>query len=355
MNIGILTGGGDCPGLNAVIRSVVKLADKHGDKVFGFKNGWKGVIDGNYTNLERQDVTNIIQLGGTILGTSRTNLRKEPNGFKKAISMLKTLNIEALIAIGGEDTLGIANDMVNLPENERYANVIGCPKTIDNDLNNTDFTFGFDTAVTIATEAIDRLHSTAESHSRVMILEVMGRDTGWIAIYAGMASGADVIVIPEFPLTITEIISLINRRHQNLEKTYSIVVIAEGISVDELLGDEAKDFIKSKDEPVIDSFGHEQYGGISHLLAKEIQSRTGIDARAIVLGYVQRGGTPTARDRFLATSFGIEAYKNAKAGNFGTMMALHGTKIVPIKLSDAISELKRVPIELYNQCKQFFG
>ncbi len=355
MNIGILTGGGDCPGLNAVIRSVVKLADKQGDRVFGFKNGWKGVIDGSYTNLEREDVTNIIQLGGTILGTSRTNLHNIPDGFKKAVSMLKTLNIEGLIAIGGEDTLGIANDLINLPEDESFPNIIGCPKTIDNDLNNTDFSFGFDTAVTIATEAIDRLHSTAESHSRVMILEVMGRDTGWIAIYAGMASGADVIVIPEYPLTITEIISLINRRHQNLEKTYSIVVIAEGIKHEDLLGEESKKLLASIETPAKDSFGHEQYGGISHILAKEIQSRTKIESRAIVLGYVQRGGTPTPRDRFLATEFGIEAYKNAKAGNFGTMMALHGTKIVPIKLSDAISQLKRVPLELYNQCKLFFG
>ena len=355
MNIGILTGGGDCPGLNAVIRSVVKLADKNGDKVFGFKNGWKGVIDGNYTNLEREDVTNIIQLGGTILGTSRTNLRNISNGFKNAVRMLKTLKIEGLIAIGGEDTLGIANDLVNLPEGERFANIIGCPKTIDNDLNNTDFSFGFDTAVTIATEAIDRLHSTAESHSRVMILEVMGRDTGWIAIYAGMASGADVIVIPEYPLSISEIISLINRRHQNLEKTYSIVVIAEGIKAEDLLGDEINNSQALVESRSKDSFGHVQYGGISHVLAKEIQSRTNIEARAIVLGYIQRGGTPTPRDRFLATEFGIEAYKNAKAGNFGTMMAVHGTKIVPVKLSDAVSELKRVPIELYEQCKQFFG
>jgi len=361
--LAILTGGGDAPGLNAVIRAAVKTAiNDYNAEILGIKNGFDGFLDeGGIFPLNRDSVRGILPRGGTILGAANRGNpfarkviidgeEKVIDYSEQVVEKIRSLNLDALIVVGGDGTLGIARDLheFNVP-------VIGVPKTIDNDIGGTDFTFGFDTAVTIATDALDRLHSTAESHSRVMILEVMGRDTGWIAIHAGMASGADVIIIPEFSMHIEEVVAVINRRHKNLDKTYSIVVIAEGITPENLLGDEAKTSYPDQEKSVFDAFGHKQYGGISHLLAKEIEARTGIDARAIVLGYLQRGGTPTPRDRFLATMFGVEAYRNAKSGNFGTMMALNGTNIVPVKLSKAVNELKRVPAELYERCKHFFG
>lgn len=340
----MLTGGGDCPGLNAVIRAVTRMATQHGDEVIGFRNGWKGVVEGNYMPLTRKEVGGILHLGGTILGTSRTNLGKIDKGYDRAIEMMNALKVDALIAIGGEDTLGVARELIA----RGFTSVVGCPKTIDNDLWGTDYTFGFDTAVSIATEAIDRLHSTAEAHRRAMVIEVMGRHTGWIALHSGLAGGADVIIIPEVQLSMPEICSWVKRRQEAHGKFFSLIVVAEGAIIKEL-GTE----YETKHE--IDSFGHKRLGGVGNWIADQLESRLGVDARAVILGHIQRGGTPTARDRYLALAFGTEAYRAVKTGKYGQMMGLRGTDIIHVPLEEVAGKIKTVPEELYRTAMEFFG
>ena len=340
--IGILTGGGDCPGLNAVIRAVVRKGSQvHGDLIIGFRNGWRGVLDGQVTELTPQSARGILHRGGTILGTSRTNPFKVEGGVDLVRENLAAYNIDGLIVVGGEGTLSCAAAMVG-----EGLNVIGVPKTIDNDLAATDYTFGFDTAVQIATDAIDRLHTTAESHNRVMVLEVMGRHAGWIGLYAGLAGGADVILIPEKPFDIADVASHIRHRHA-AGHSFSIVVVAEGAIPAEGTIDMPQ---YEKDE-----FGRPRLGGISTILAEDLQRRTGFDTRVTILGHVQRGGTPTAYDRVLATRYGVAAIDLAAAGKWATMVALRGNDIVPVPLDDAVGELKTVPPELYDVAEVFFG
>lgn len=341
--VGVLTGGGDCPGLNPVIRAVVRKGiDVYNFEMIGLHHGWAGLLDMNTEPLDLRSVSGIIHRGGTILGTSRTNPAKVEGGYDKAKKNFKKLGLDALIAIGGEDTLGVANKLVKmgLP-------VVGVPKTIDNDLNATDFTFGFDTSVNIVMEAIDRLHTTAESHDRVMVVEVMGRYAGWIAVYGGIAGGADIILIPEEKFDIDEICDLIKQRHKR-GKNFSIVVAAEGTqpkNSDQL-------FLQSKE---LDSFGHVKLGGIGDALAKAIEKKTGYETRSTVLGHVQRGGSPTAFDRVLGTRFGIKAIDLAAKKDFGKMVALQGNKIVAVPLAKAVVKLKTVDPELYDIAKVFFG
>jgi len=340
-SIGILTGGGDCPGINPVIRGIVRRALKEGYQITGIKNGWKGLVEKNTIPLNLDSVSGILPKGGTILGTSRTNPYKDENDLKKAKKNFKTLGIDALIAIGGEDTLGVAHKLY-----KDGFNIVGVPKTIDNDLSATDRTFGFDTAVNIATEAIDRIHTTAESHHRVMVIEVMGRHSGWIALESGMAGGADVILLPEFPFDITETCELLKKRHSR-GKTFSIVVAAEGAKFkkqDEVL-----------QEKELDAFGHVRLGGIGQILSKEIEKRTGFETRVTVLGHIQRGGTPTAYDRVLGTRYGVKAMELVIEGKFGHMASLQGTDILSAPLEKAIGTLKLVPKELYDIAKIFFG
>lgn len=339
--IGILTGGGDCPGLNPVIRAIVKKSSVMGYKTVGIKDGWKGLIHKDAIELTEKSVSGILPKGGTILGTSRTNPFKEPGDTKKAISNYRKLGLSALIAIGGEDTLGAAHKLCKMG-----LKVVGVPKTIDNDLNATDFTFGFDTAINIVTECIDRLHTTAESHHRIMVCEVMGRHAGWIAVYAGMAGGADVILIPEVPVDINEVCSLIKGRHKK-GKTFSIVVVAEGAR-----------FKKGQEvvqEENLDAFGHIRLGGIGQTLADMIESKTGYETRVTVLGHIQRGGSPTAMDRVLGTRFGVAAVDLVTKKKFGQMVSLSGNKIIGVSLSKAVSKLKTVDTELYDIARTFFG
>lgn len=343
MNIGILTGGGDCPGLNAVIRAVVKKGNTYGFNLVGIRSGWKGMIDGEMEPLKDNSVSGILHRGGTILGTSRANPFKREESVQRCIDNFKDFGLDALIAIGGEDTLGVANKFF-----KKGLNIVGVPKTIDNDLAATDYTFGFDTAVTIATEAIDRLHTTAESHDRIMILEVMGRHTGWIATVAGIAGGADCILIPERPFRIDNIVELINKRH-NRGKNFSIVVVAEGAQPDP-----SSDFILKQSEER-DAFGHIRLGGISHSIAKEIEKRTGYEARVTILGHIQRGGSPTAFDRLLATRYGIAAIELIKNKDFGKMVSLQGNKIVAVPIESAVAHIKKVDLELYEIAEVFFG
>ncbi len=340
--IGILTGGGDCPGLNAVIRAVVKRAYQLGNyEIIGIKGGWRGLVNGEMEPLTIQSVTGILHLGGTILGTSRTNPFKIEGGEQKLMDNFKNWKLDALIAIGGEDTLGVANKLY-----QKGIPVVGVPKTIDNDLQATDFTFGFDTAVSIATEAIDRLHSTAESHERIMVVEVMGRHTGWIATYAGLAGGADVILIPEIPIDIDAVCNLLLKRlHRG--RHFSIVVVAEGVKFPE------KDMITLSEER--DEFGHVRLGGIGYLVAKEIEKRLGWETRVTVLGHLQRGGSPTAYDRILATRFGVFAMDLVHKGEYGKMAALKGNDIVAVDIEDAVSELKKVDMRIYEIASIFFG
>ncbi len=340
--IGILTGGGDCPGLNPVIRAVVRKAFNEGYQVIGIKNGWKGLMENDTTELNLDSISGILPKGGTILGTSRTNPYKKENGVEKVKETYKKLGLDALIAVGGEDTLGVAS---KLPK-DGLKNVVGVPKTIDNDLSSTDYTFGFDTALNIATECIDRLHTTAESHHRIMVAEVMGRHAGWIAIEAGIAGGADVILIPELPIDIEEVCSLIKKRHSR-GKTFSIVVVAEGAQF------KAKTMITQEEK--LDEFGHVRLGGIGDQLAKEIEKRTGYETRVTVLGHIQRGGSPTAFDRVLGTRFGVKAVELVKNKDFGKMVALKGDKIIAVPLEDAVKDLKTVDMELYEIAKVFFG
>ncbi|WP_061299076.1 6-phosphofructokinase [Herbidospora cretacea] len=341
MRIGVLTGGGDCPGLNAVIRAVVrKGVGVYGHEFVGFRDGWRGPLEGDTMPLDVQSVRGILPRGGTILGSSRTNPIKIEGGVERIKDNLASLNIDALVAIGGEDTLGVAKQLY-----DRGVKVVGVPKTIDNDLNATDYTFGFDTAVNIAMEAIDRLHTTAESHHRALICEVMGRHAGWIALHAGMAAGANVILIPEKPFDIDKVCEYVESRFKT---RYSpIIVVAEGAHpVDGQMELQAGE---------LDAFGHVRLGGIGDRLAQEIEKRTGKEARTTVLGHIQRGGTPTAYDRVLATRFGLAAIDAVHEGDFGKMVGLQGTEIVRSGLDAATAELKTVPVHRYAEAEVFFG
>ena len=339
--IGVLTGGGDCPGLNPVIRAVVRKGLLEGYEFIGLKNGWKGLVEADTMPLNIEAVSGILPKGGTILGTSRTNPYKKEEDLKKVKENFKKLGLDALVAIGGEDTLGVAAKLV-----KEGLNIVGVPKTIDNDLSATDYTFGFDTALNVAMECIDRLHTTAESHHRIIVAEVMGRHAGWIAVEAGIAGGADVILIPEIPIDMDDVCNIIKRRHSR-GKTFSIVVVAEGAHFKE--GDMVLQ------EQKLDSFGHVRLGGIGDILAEQIEKRTGFETRVTVLGHIQRGGSPTAFDRVLGTRFGVKAIELVKAGKFGRMVALSGVKIVDVPLEDAVKELKLVDKELYDIAKVFFG
>src|SRR5690349_4328050 len=340
----MLTGGGDCPGLNAVIRAVVRSSDAEGWDCVGILEGWRGLVEGMYRDLDLRDVSGILPRGGTILGTSRTNPYKLDGGVDKVLGNIRDRGLDAVVAIGGEDTLGVAARL----HAEHAAPIVGVPKTIDNDLRGTDYTFGFDTAVTIATEAIDRLHSTAESHDRVMVCEVMGRHAGWIAVMSGMAGGADVILIPELPMTVEECCNLITTRHAR-GKDFSIVVVSEGYELRYESG-ESRSAVASAD---VDAFGHARLGGVGSALASEIQSRTGFETRMTSLGHIQRGGSPTARDRVLATRFGLKAAELVRAGDWGMMAALRGDDIVAVPIAEAVAELKLVPRELYDKAAAF--
>jgi 6-phosphofructokinase 1 len=341
MRIGVLTGGGDCPGLNAVIRAVTRKGiEAHGWEIVGFRNGWLGPIEGKSKPIGLDQVEDILTRGGTILGSSRTNPYKVDGGVEKIKATLAEQGVDALIAIGGEDTLGVAKRLT-----DDGVGVVGVPKTIDNDLGATDYTFGFDTAVHIATEAIDRLRTTAESHHRALVVEVMGRHAGWIALHSGLAGGANVILVPERQFNVDQVVDWVKRR---FERQYApIIVVAEGALPE---GGEEKLLTGEKD-----SFGHVRLGGIGTWLAEEIAARTGKESRAVVLGHVQRGGTPTAYDRVLATRFGLHAVDAVQDGDFGVMVALRGTDIVRVKLAEATAELKTVPLERYKEAEVFFG
>lgn len=344
MRIGVLTGGGDCPGLNAVIRAVVrKGVGVFGHEFVGFRDGWRGPLEGLTAPLGVTEVRGILPRGGTILGSSRTNPFQIDGGVDQIRQNLHSLGIDALIAIGGEDTLGVATKL-----HELGVNVVGVPKTIDNDLNATDYTFGFDTAVNIAMEAIDRLHTTAESHHRALIVEVMGRHAGWIALHAGLAGGANVILIPEQRFSVDRVCAYVESR---FESHYApIIVIAEGA-----MPLEGEMVTVGGDSGKLDAFGHVRLGGIGEWLASVIESRTGKEARTTVLGHIQRGGTPTAFDRVLATRFGLHAIDAVHAGDWGKMVALQGINIVRVPLAEATETLKTVPASFYSEAEVFFG
>jgi phosphofructokinase-like protein len=341
MRVGVLTGGGDCPGLNAALRAIVRSSLRAHSSVTGILEGWRGLISEATRPLELADVRGILHQGGTILRTSRTNPFRSPESLAALQDTWKRLDLDALIAVGGEDTLGVAARLYR----EHGWPVVGIPKTIDNDLSATDRTFGFDTAVSIATEAIDRLHTTAESHNRVMVVEVMGRHTGWIALHAGLAGGADMIAIPERPVAIAELCAVVRARAAR-GRSFSILVVAEGARVEGLA-------VTATSKT--DDFGHALLGGIGHQLAARVEQETGFETRVTVLGHVQRGGTPTAYDRVLATRFGVFATELAHAGDFGKMAALAGNRIVAVDLEAAVAEPKTVPRELYEVAEVFFG
>ena len=341
MRVGVLTGGGDCPGLNAVIRAVGRRVMVRGGEVVGVLEGWKGLVDGLFEPLGPREISGLLPRGGTIIGTTRTNPFKIDGGVDKVLATFEQEKLDALVAIGGEDTLGVA---ARLFEEHEFP-VVGVPKTIDNDLSATDYTFGFDTAVNIAMSAIDRLHTTAESHRRTLICEVMGRNAGWIAFHAGLSGGANVILIPEIEFDLDRVCDYIVRR---FESQYSpIVVVAEGA--------QPKGGMPEPDGAPTDAFGHVRLGGIANWLEGEIEQRTGHEARATVLGHIQRGGTPTAFDRVLATRFGLHAIDAAHDGQWGKMTALRSTDIQLVDLSEATAELKTVPKSLYREAEVFFG
>jgi 6-phosphofructokinase 1 len=344
--VALLTGGGDCPGLNAVIRAVTRRSLDRGFEVVGVREGWRGLVEGRFQELDDRTISGILPRGGTILGTTRTNPYKVDGGVEHVLENFGARELDALVAIGGEDTLGVASRLFE----EHAFPVVGVPKTIDNDLSATDYTFGFDTALTVATEAIDRLHTTAESHNRVMVVEVMGRHTGWIAVMSGMAGGADVILIPEQPITVEEACGDIQRRHER-GKDFSIVVVSEGYELTYASGERQQ---IAQAAPT-DAFGHVRLGGVGDVLAREIEERTGYETRVTVLGHVQRGGTPTPRDRILATRYGLKAADLVHERRFGTMAALRGDDVVEVSLRDAVAELKTVPPEFYEAAKTFFG
>ncbi|CUT02180.1 6-phosphofructokinase [Candidatus Chrysopegis kryptomonas] len=348
MRIGILTGGGDCPGLNAAIRSVVRKALASGHETIGIRYGWKGLMTLDTFTLDLNNISGILPRGGTILGTSRTNPYKHPDGEKAILENLEKAKIDALVAIGGEDTLSVAYKL-----HKAGVNIVGIPKTIDNDVRGTDYSIGFDTAVNIATEAIDRIHTTAESHNRVAVVEVMGRHTGWIALYSGLAGGADVILIPEKPFDIDQVCKIIEKRHAR-GKNFSIVVVAEGakFKVEEHVD---KDGTLIVQDLRVDEFGHVRLGGIGNLVADQIEKRTGMEARATILGHIQRGGSPTAFDRILATRFGVKAVELINEGRFGVMTALQGNEIVDVELYEVVGGLKTVNPELFEIAEVFFG
>ena len=346
MRIGLLTGGGDCPGLNAVIRAVARAAFTKGNDVVGVLDGWGGLVEGRFRELGPREVTGILPRGGTIIGTTRTNPYNVEGGVDNVLRHFEAEGLNALVAIGGEDTLGVANSLWQ----EQELPVVGVPKTIDNDLSGTDYTFGFDTAVAVCTEAIDRLHTTAESHNRVMVVEVMGRYTGWIAVMSGIAGGADAILIPEHPVTVEQTCADLEARHAR-GKNFSIVVVSEGYRLRFQSGEERA----VVQELTTDEFGHIRLGGIGAELAREIEERTGFETRYTVLGHVQRGGSPTARDRILATRFGLRAAQLVHDGRFGLMAALRGDDIVDVPLADAVAERKTVPPEWYEVARAFFG
>jgi 6-phosphofructokinase 1 len=341
MRVGVLTGGGDCPGLNAVIRGIVRRGvQEYGYEFVGFRDGWKGPLEGLTMELGIEQVRGILPRGGTILGSSRTNLVKIDGGIERTEENLRKMGIDALIAIGGEDTLGVATTLT-----DHGFHVIGVPKTIDNDLSATDYTFGFDTAVQVATDAIDRLHTTAESHHRILICEVMGRHAGWIALQSGMAGGANAILIPEIEFDLDEVVGWVESR---FKASYApIIVVAEGAL--------PKGGTLVTKDATLDSFGHVKLSGIGEWLAQQVEARTGYEARTTVLGHIQRGGTPTSFDRVLATRFGLHAITAVKDEAWGTMVALHGTDIVRVPLHEATDKLKTVPLERYNEAKSFFG
>lgn len=345
MKIGMLTGGGDCPGLNAVIRAIVKKSLTYGWECVGIENGWKGLMDIYTRPLDINSVSGILQKGGTILGTSRTNPYKTKGDDLKVIENAKKIGLDALIAIGGEDTLGVANKLA-----KTGFKVVGVPKTIDNDLNGTDYTFGFDTAVNIAMDAIDRIHTTAESHHRAMIIEVMGRHAGWIAMHAGIAGGADLILIPEKEIKVNEIIRVMEDRRKR-GRTFSIIVVAEGAKISE---SDQKEGLMILQDQKLDAFGHVRLGGIASVLAEIIEKKTGVETRATILGHVQRGGSPTAYDRVLGSRFGVYSVEMVKDEKFGRMAALKGTEIIDIPIDEAVSSLKLVDDTFYNTAKTFF-
>ena len=338
----MLTGGGDCPGLNAVIRAVVRKGiDGYGDDLIGFRDGWRGVLENVSEELTIESTRGILPRGGTILGSSRTNVFKRLDGVDEVRRTFERNRLDGLIAIGGEDTLGAASKLF-----EEGLPVIGVPKTIDNDLGATDVTFGFDTALQVATDAIDRLHTTAESHHRNLVVEVMGRSAGWIALHSGLAGGADVILIPEQPFDIDEVCRLIKRRHER-GRYFAIIVVAEGAT--------PKEGTLSLSAGEVDEFGHPRLGGIGQVLEREIEQRTGFETRATVLGHIQRGGTPTAFDRVLATRLGLAAIDAAHAGRWGMMTALRSTEIELVALADAVAEVRRVPLAEYERYGVLFG
>ena len=341
MKVGILTGGGDCPGLNAVIRAVGRRVMARGGDVVGVLEGWKGLVEGLFEPLGPREISGLLPRGGTILGTTRTNPYKLDGGVEKVVANFERGGFDALVAVGGEDTLGVAAQL----HEEHDFPVVGVPKTIDNDLSATDYTFGFDTAVWIATEAIDRLHTTAESHNRVMVVEVMGRHTGWIAVASGIAGGADMILIPEQPVSIEDACKELRRRHER-GKDFSIVVVSEGYELEGL-----------SDADEVDQFGHVRLSerGVGAALARQIEARTGYETRVTVLGHVQRGGSPTPRDRILATRYGLKAADLVEEGKFGRMAALQGDDIVDVPLKDATAKLKTVPQGWWEVARAFFG
>ena len=342
MRIAVLTGGGDCPGLNAVIRAVVRRSAAAGVEVVGIANGWKGLIEAEVTPLTINSVSGIVHRGGTILGTSRTNPYKDPKQVEELKANVQKLGLTALIAVGGEDTLGVAAKLV-----AEGLKIVGVPKTIDNDLSGTDCTFGFDTAVNIATEAVDRLHTTAESHHRIMVVEVMGRHAGWIALYAGLAGGADVILIPEFPIDLEAVCTAIAKRHER-GKTFSIIVVAEGAEF-------GQGQTVTQQGTALDEFGHVRLGGIGQQVAELIEKQTGFETRVTVLGHVQRGGSPTAFDRVLGTRFGVKAVEMVLAGEFGRMVSLQGNRITSVPIAEAVGKLRTVDPQFYELAKVFFG
>jgi 6-phosphofructokinase 1 len=341
MRVGMLTGGGDCPGLNAVLRAVVRKGERHfGDELIGFLDGWRGVVEGRTVPLDVERLRGTLPRGGTVIGSSRTNPFKVDGGVERCRAILDELGIDALVAIGGEDTLGVADKL-----HQQGVPVVGVPKTIDNDLSATELTFGFDTAVQIATEAIDRLHTTAESHHRVMVVEVMGRHAGHIAVWSGIAGGATMILIPEEPFDVEAVCEALRARHAKGNYA-SIVVVAEGA-----VPREGSMALASEEK---DAFGHVRLGGIGQRLAEEIEDRTGFETRPTILGHVQRGGTPTAFDRVLATRFGIAAIDAVHDGAFGTMVALRAGEIVRVPLAEAVGELKLVDPALYHGVAEWF-
>ena len=345
--VGVLTGGGDCPGLNAVIRAVTRRSLTRGSEVVGIRDGWRGLVEGRFMELGPREISGILPRGGTILGTTRTNPYKTDDGVKRVLGNFKSAGLTALVAIGGEDTLGVAAKL----HAEQALPLVGVPKTIDNDLSATDYTFGFDTAVWIATEAIDRLHTTAESHNRVMVVEVMGRHTGWIAVMSGIAGGADVILIPEQPITVEDACEELKRRHER-GKDFSIVVVSEGYELTYASGETRA---VAEEARASDQFGHVRLGGVGDALAREIEERTGFETRVTVLGHVQRGGSPTPRDRVLATRYGLKAADLVQENQWGMMAALHGDAIVAVPLAEAVAELKTVPSAWYDVARAFFG